>query len=420
MCLFYLKIWQEDPLLVGWKNCLGTPMVDLKDDSNYLSSMLRTIKVALPEDDILVQTAIAYNKACQIALNYGFQNKTHSKNKLNRATYRQVRETLPKLPSALVQTARDQASEILRRTGCQACVKKQMSVRYDRRTFKFYPDQNRVSLTTTGGRLSLPFTHYEYMDTWRGEYTSAQLLIRRGRAFLNVQVETLDAEDKEKKERGTWGVLGIDRGVLKVAVCSDNTFFGSSRLRAVKGRYQYQRRVLQRVGTRSARRKLRAVSGRERRFALDVNHCISKAIVSKEDFDVFVVEDLHIRKSKRRGRRFNTLLGSWSPSQLLHFIVYKAETRGKVVVLVDPRYTSLRCSRCGYTDKRNRHGLRFHCLSCGFELHADLNAARNIGVLGKSEYLRLTVNEPIAASHDAAPAGSADGSCKPSNLLGGS
>jgi IS605 OrfB family transposase len=357
-----------------------------------------------------------------MTLNYGAEHKTYNRNALNRGTYRPVREALPELPSALVQSARDQAAEILRRTNCMQCIKKRLSIRYDKRTFKFYPDQNRASLTTTGGRLNFSFTHYEYLDTWRGTYTSAQLLLRKGRAFLNVQVEVAaDAEMKEDKETGRAGmVLGVDRGVLKVAVCSDNTFFGSSRLRSVKGRYQYQRHVLQRVGTRSAHRKLRKVSGRERRFALDVNHCISKAIVEKEEFDVFAVENLEVGKAKRKGRRFNRMLGSWSPGQLLRFIVYKAEALGKAVVGVHPRYTSQRCSRCGYVDKRNRRGLRFRCLQCGFQLNADLNAARNIGVLGRSELLRLCVNEPIVALGDAPPTGGADGSCKPPNSLGGS
>ena len=30
-----------------------------------------------------------------------------------------------------------------------------------------------------------------------------------------------------------------------------------------------------------------------------------------------------------------------------------------------------------------------HCLNCNFELHADLNATKNIGVFGKYGYLRL-------------------------------
>jgi predicted transposase len=223
--------------------------------------MLRTLKVSLPADPVLVQTAIAFNHACQIALDYGSQHKTSSKNRLNRGTYHQIRKTLPYLPSALVQTARDQASEILRTTGCGAAAKKRLSVRYDKRTFKFYPDQDRASLTTVRGRLSFPFKHYAYLDTWRGTYTNAQLIIRKGRAFLNVQVEIRETGKVEVASYVSGGVLGIDRGVHYIAVCSDNTFFGSSKLRTVKGRYQHLRSVLQRVGTRSAHRKLSKVSG---------------------------------------------------------------------------------------------------------------------------------------------------------------
>jgi putative transposase len=130
--------------------------------------VLRTIKVALPADTALVQTALAFNQACQMALDYGSRRKTYNRNALNRATYHKVREVLPQLPSALVQTARDQAAEMLRRTRCAATVKKRLSIRYDQRTFKFYPDRDRVSLTTIGGRLSFSFKHYAYLDTWRG------------------------------------------------------------------------------------------------------------------------------------------------------------------------------------------------------------------------------------------------------------
>jgi putative transposase len=368
--------------------------------------MFRTVKVKLPFEQSLFQTAVAFNKACQMVLDYGSTHKTYNKGKLNKATYRQVRDVVPNLPSALVQTARDEASEMLLRTDFAKIVKKRLSVRYDNRCFKFYPDSNYVSLTTVHGRLNFPFKHYGYLDTWRGDYTNAQLIIRRNRAFLNVQVEVHDVEKKVARK-----VLGIDRGILNIAVCSDNTFFNSKRLRAVKGRYQYLKRRLQHIGTRSAHRKLQRLSGRERRFVLDTNHCISKAIVNKP-FDVFALEKLQITRKKKNGKRFNRLLGSWSPNELNRFIEYKAESRGKVNVPVNPYKSSQRCSRCGFVHRWNRHGLRFRCGNCGFELNADLNASRNIEVLGKSEYLRLFVNEPIVASNEASPTEVVDGSYK--------
>ncbi|MGC8584709.1 MAG: zinc ribbon domain-containing protein [Thermoplasmata archaeon] len=49
----------------------------------------------------------------------------------------------------------------------------------------------------------------------------------------------------------------------------------------------------------------------------------------------------------------------------------------------------LSSSRSGYIDKNNRHCSVFRCKNCGFEFNANLNAARNIGVVGTSEYFRL-------------------------------
>jgi putative transposase len=139
------------------------------------------------------------------------------------------------------------------------------------------------------------------------------------------------------------------------------------------------------------------VAGRERRFALDTNHVITKQIVKKPGYDVFAVEKLNVRTRKENGKKFNKMLGGWSHRQLQSLLKYKAEDMGKIVIEVNPRYTSQRCSKCGYKHREKRNGLRFKCRQCGFELNADLNAARNIGQLGKSKLIRLQVNQPIVA-----------------------
>jgi len=117
----------------------------------------------------------------------------------------------------------------------------------------------------------------------------------------------------------------------------------------------------------------------------------------KSQYEVYAVETLRAGSWKKRGSRFNRMLGGWSYGELLTLLTYKAESVGKRVMQVNPSYTSQRCSRCGYIHRDNRKGPLFKCKQCGFELNAALNAARNIGQLGRSELTRLYVNQPIVA-----------------------
>ncbi len=95
-----------------------------------------------------------------------------------------------------------------------------------------------------------------------------------------------------------------------------------------------------------------------------------------------------VRKSQRRR------LHGWSFDQFQFFVTYKAEARGVKVEFVDPRYTSQKCSQCKHIERGNRPTqAEFRCKKCGFECHADLNAAINI----REDFLkrRASVNAPI-------------------------
>ncbi len=299
--------------------------------------------------------------------------------------------------------------------------RKSLAIRYDKRTFKFYPDSRKISLTTVYGRLTFTVANSPLIDKYRGEYTNAQVIFDMENKKIYAMIQVKIEEVNEKIDRKDVRVLGIDRGVNNIAVLSNNMFFNSRHLRDVKGRYMYLRRKLQHLGTRSAHRKLKELSGRERRFVLATNHVIAKKIVTLP-YDVFVLEDLKSSKmrNKGNGRKFNRKLGNWSPYQLKKFIEYKAEELGKIVLYVDPKYTSQRCSRCGYVDKNNRKGSTFKCKQCSFEIHADLNASRNIEVLGKSEYLRLLSTSQSLRLNESMLTGVVETSNKPHPLGWGS
>jgi transposase len=61
------------------------------------------------------------------------------------------------------------------------------------------------------------------------------------------------------------------------------------------------------------------------------------------------------------------------------------------VDLIDPAYTSQRCSACGHSERRNRKSqAEFCCVVCDHQLGADYNAAINI------EW--AAVNRPMASN----------------------
>jgi IS605 OrfB family transposase len=344
--------------------------------------MYRTLKIKLDKSNELIQTAKLWNAACQDVIDYGFAAHDYNKTRLNRATYKDLRGKYPTLPSALLQTARDQASDMLKRLKFETKPFKHTlgAVRFDVRTMKVFLESSYCKLTTVFGRLRYDFRLadcYKKYAAWT--VTNAQLKVTKNACYLNVQVERPDPEQMVGDKR-----IGVDLGINNIAVCSDNTFWESGPVRAVKGKYQYLRSRFQSIGTRSAKRKLCKLSGRERRFQRDVNHNIANWIVSKP-YDVIALEDLtNIRNDKK-----NKKLGKWSFAELRRIIEYKAATIGKKVVAVDPRYTSRTCSRCGFQKKENRNGRTFKCKSCGFQVDADLNASRNIATFSRSDRSRL-------------------------------
>lgn len=59
-------------------------------------------------------------------------------------------------------------------------------------------------------------------------------------------------------------------------------------------------------------------------------------------------------------------------------LTYKAAWAGRELVVVDPKFTSQRCSGCGAVFAEHRQGKRYECADCGMIEYADVNAALNI------------------------------------------
>ena len=257
------------------------------------------------------------------------------------------------------------------------------SIRYDARTYRLLP-LDRVSLNTIEGRLVvrlLPgLRQHEMLVDPAWKIGGADLVWRNGTYFLHI-TQSKDAPDVTP----TVDAIGVDLGICNVATDSTGEQFTGAHVRLIRSRFVARRAALQRVGTRSAKRRLQKMSGRERRYMKDVNHCISKALVHKAVVSrkalalenlTGIREEITVRREHRYERH------SWAFFQLRLFLTYKAAWAGVEVRLVDPAYTSQTCSRCGYCAASNRHSqASFLCQQCGFCCHADYNAALNLSLV---------------------------------------
>ena len=337
----------------------------------------------------LAETLRVTNAVCNFLSQAAWEQGTFRRYPLHRLTYDQVRETFSLSAQMTVRAIAKVADAYKLDRKVMRRFRPTGAVGYDARVLRYLRD-SRVSIWTTQGRRTIPYAcgdrQRELMPSQKGE---SDLVFRDGEFYLYA---TCEVEEPERAEHE--GVLGVDLGIVNIAVDSDGASYSGKHVRRLRERHARLRAKLQKKGTRSAKRLLRKRRRKETRFARDVNHRISSDIAAKAECTNLAValEDLRgIRRRAKVGKGPRRELHSWSFHQLRAFIEYKARLRGVSVVLVDPRNTSRTCPECGHISKANRPDRdRFLCVECSFSGEADHIAAINIG--------RAAVNQPDAAA----------------------
>jgi putative transposase len=349
-----------------------TVSVPLELTSNQSQLLLNTFKVA----------SDAYNDMAS----YAVQNKIISKQKLHTGQYAKLRLKYPSLPSAYLQSLRDQMIEGLKSIHSNHPKKKwkitpskshYSALRLDGRSFTMRG--NQLTISTVDKRLKtivhIPswFTS-RYPDHVQGNAATLSYRKQSKRFFLNLVYQTTAVEVNPVRTQ----TIGIDRGIYKLAVTSDGDVYSSKQVRAKRREQRYLRSKLQQKGTPSAKQHLRKLSGTEKRFMLDHNNKITKQIITNNPLTkTIVLEKLTGITKKRKSKTLNALLHQWNFYQFEQLLTYKAAQVGVDVVHIDPRYTSQRCNQCGVINKNNRVKNKYNC-SCGWSADADYNAALNI------------------------------------------
>jgi IS605 OrfB family transposase len=263
--------------------------------------------------------------------------------------------------------------------------------------YSFKSDQ-QVSISGLDGRVVISYTGYDEhtkLIQKDAQIGAAKLWYDKPKKqfylLVSLEVTTPDPTPETHTQ-----IVGVDVGLRYLAVTSttkgDCTFHSGKRIRAKANHYARLRKRLQKKGTRSATRRLVAISGRERRLKQDANHVVSSRIVKQHPNSIIGLEnltDIRDRTKRRKGkkaskkqRKANSTYSKWSFAELHTMIAYKALLNKSIAIKVDANYTSQACPRCGHTCRENRpnKGLLFVCQNetCRYSLHADLIGARNI------------------------------------------
>jgi len=264
------------------------------------------------------------------------------------------------------------------------------SIDYDARIFVFKEKLESVGLTLLRSRQNIKLCLGDHQrGMLRGSKPTSATLCKKGSEYyIHIQVKS---EAPEHIHVDT--ILGVDLGITDIAVTSEGQKFGGKTIKQIKLHYVSMRAVLQQKavkGTRSSRRRCRELqqllSGKESRYQRQINHEISKAIVTRaqEIPAKIALEDLTgIREgvNQKAGKNQRRRVNGWAFYQLKEFLTYKALRAGIPLVLVDPAYTSQTCHVCGEHGIRN--GKSFKCPSCSWSGDADFNGAKNIAFLGR-------------------------------------
>ncbi len=267
------------------------------------------------------------------------------------------------------------------------------SVVYDKRSATFHRDH--VSLSTVDGRIECDYIlpddpekpPLKYVGDDDYEFRMGHLQRDGDDWYLHASMRKIEADDPEPDtEHRT--VLGVDLGVNNIAVSSTGTFWSADEFNHWRREYEKRRGSLQQTGTRAAHEAIEGVGRKEYgRFEIYLHGVANELIEEAVEYGCshIVFEDLtHIRENIPQA----TWQHVWAFRRLYQYVEYKAAEHCVEAVQVDPRNTSKRCSTCGFTHDDNRHRGTFACQKCGYENHADYNAAKNIGL----QYLRRRQN----------------------------
>ena len=230
--------------------------------------------------DLLMETLTAMNRACNQISAVAFDNQCFNRTKLHKLTYYPVREDFGlksqmtiRAIGKVVDAYKVKAQKAKGPIDTQRIFRLKGAVAFDCRMVSFDLSSDSVSILTLEGRQLMKFevgdNARNLMAFQKGE---SDLFFRNGHFFLNVSCDIPEPELIEHQN-----VIGVDLGINQLATLSTGESFDGQQTEKVHKKNQAKRTGLQKKKTRSAKRKLKRNSGKEKRFKRNENHmCVQR------------------------------------------------------------------------------------------------------------------------------------------------
>jgi putative transposase len=202
----------------------------------------------------------------------------------------------------------------------------------------------------------------------------------------------------------TGQTVGIDVGLARLLTTSEGERVENPRWyrREQRALRVAQRRVARRkkggANRRKAVRRLARAHERIRNRRKDFLCKLAHRLIGR--YDVIALENLAITRLVHGTLAKSILDAGWG--YLVAHLTHRAASAGRVVILVDPAYTSKTCSACGRRFDHLTLADRWVVCPCGLSLDRDHNAARNIR--NRAGHVRCAATSPLGGvAQEAAP-----------------
>lgn len=237
----------------------------------------------------------------------------------------------------------------------------------------------------------------------KDKISSISIVYDNNKWFVCILVNKFTS-DEVKKDNSNKEVVGIDMGIKKTYTLSNGVIYNIDyeKIKSLQKRKSIlQKRLSKKIGSKKGEKKsskwiklkktIRKIDMKMGFIRENFNHQTSKEI--SENYKLVAIEKLKIKnmtksakgdadnhgKNVKQKSALNRAILERGWGQFKIFLKYKCKNNNVELIEVDPKYTSLKCNKCGNIDKKNRVSQSsFICTKCGHAENAYLHASKNI------------------------------------------